>query len=113
MRPTLYLDSSVPSYWLVPERDDPIVAARHLITRRWWSQELVRFEVFISQIALDELAGGQPNRARQRLALVKPPTTTPNRDRRRRPKDPLLSRGLLPLARNLSSSLRHLFITLM
>jgi len=71
MRPTLYLDSSVPSYWLQPERDDPVVAARHLVTRRWWADELPRFEVFISQIVLDELAGGKPERAAERLALVR------------------------------------------
>ncbi len=70
MRPTLYLDSYVPSYWLQPECDDPVVAARHLVTRRWWTDELPRFEVFISQIVLDELAGGNPKRAAERLALV-------------------------------------------
>ena len=39
MKPTLYLDSSVPSYWLPPERDDPIVQARHLLTRKWWAED--------------------------------------------------------------------------
>lgn len=69
MRPTLYLDSSVPSYHL-PQGNDPIVHARHLLTRRWWTGELDRFEVFVSQVVLDELAGGDPERARERLALV-------------------------------------------
>ena len=69
MKPTVYLDSSVPSYWL-PQGDDPIVHARHLLTRRWWDQELGRFEVFVSQVVLDELAGGDPERAAQRLKLV-------------------------------------------
>ncbi len=70
MKPALYLDSSVPSYWLKPERDDPIIAARHLVTRRWWTDELARFDVFVSQIVLDELGGGQRERAAERLALV-------------------------------------------
>jgi len=70
MRPTLYLDSSVPSYWLLPERQDAIVQARHLVTRRWWTEERVRFDLFVSQIVLDELAGGKPERATERLALV-------------------------------------------
>ncbi len=70
MKPTVYLDSSVPSYWL-PQGDDPIVHARHLLTRRWWDQELARFEVLVSQVVLDELAGGDPERAAQRVALVK------------------------------------------
>lgn len=70
VKPTIYLDSSVPSYWLAPEHDDPIVVARHLLTRRWWDAELSHFDVFISQIVLDELSGGRKNRAAQRLALV-------------------------------------------
>ncbi len=69
MKPTLYLDSSVPSYWL-PQGDHPIVQARHLLTRRWWEEELSRFEVFVSQVVLDEMAGGDPERAQQRLTLV-------------------------------------------
>jgi hypothetical protein len=65
----VYLDSSVPSYWL-PQAPEPIVQARHLLTRRWWEEELSRFEAFISQVVLDELAGGDTERAAQRLALV-------------------------------------------
>lgn len=70
MKPTIYLDSSLPSYWL-PQGDDPIVQARHLLTRRWWVDELPRFEVFISQVVLDEISGGDPRRAAERLALVR------------------------------------------
>ncbi|HKQ47897.1 MAG TPA: type II toxin-antitoxin system VapC family toxin [Phycisphaerae bacterium] len=71
MKPTVYLDSSVPSYWLEPASDDPIIRARHLIIRRWWDEELGRFEVRISQYVLDELAQGDSLRATRRLELVK------------------------------------------
>lgn len=69
MKPTVYLDSSVPSYWL-PQSGDPIVQARHLLTRRWWADELPRFDAFISQVVLEELAGGDTKRAAERLRLV-------------------------------------------
>lgn len=69
MKPTVYLDSSVPSYRL-PQGPDPIVHARHLLTQRWWEEALPHFEVFVSQVVLDELAGGEPERAARRLALV-------------------------------------------
>lgn len=71
MKPTLYLDSSVPSYWPLPECDDPIVLARHLLTRRWWDEELPRFDVFVSQIVLDELGAGNEQRAAKREELVR------------------------------------------
>lgn len=70
MKPTLYLDSSVPSYWL-PQGDDLVVHARHLLTLRWWDDELPRFDVFVSQVVLDEIAGGNPERADLRFDLVK------------------------------------------
>lgn len=59
MKPTVYLDSSVPSYWLT-QSGDPIVHARHLITRRWWTEALPRFDVYVSQVVLEELARGAP-----------------------------------------------------
>jgi predicted nucleic acid-binding protein len=70
MKPTVYLDSSVPSYWL-EQGPDPIVHARHLVTRKWWANELPRFDIYISQFVLEELAAGSPDRAAQRLDLVK------------------------------------------
>ncbi|NOS99430.1 MAG: type II toxin-antitoxin system VapC family toxin [Phycisphaerales bacterium] len=69
MKPTVYLDSTVPSYHL-PQGADPIVHARHLLTRRWWDADLSRFDVFVSQIVLDELAAGDAGRASIRLKLV-------------------------------------------
>lgn len=69
MRPTVYLDATIPSYWL-PQGPDPVVRARHVITRRWWDEERIRFDLFISQIVLDELSGGDQARAAERLALV-------------------------------------------
>lgn len=71
MKPTVYLDSSVPSYWLEPTTDDPIVRARHLITRQWWGEELPRSEVFVSRLVLRELGKGDAERAAKRLDLVK------------------------------------------
>lgn len=69
MKPTIYLDSTVPGYWL-PQGADPVLHARHLVTRRWWADELDRFDVFVSQVVLDELSRGDPARAAERLALV-------------------------------------------
>ncbi|MCG3132906.1 MAG: hypothetical protein FLDDKLPJ_03787 [Phycisphaerae bacterium] len=70
MKPTLYLDSSVPSYWL-PQNADAIVHARHLTTRRWWKEELPRFTAYISQVVIEELKGGDRNRAAERLEIVR------------------------------------------
>jgi predicted nucleic acid-binding protein len=70
MKPTVYLDSSVPSYWLEPQGDDPVLRVRHLLTRRWWTEELPKFEVFVSQIVLREIGRGQSKRAAERSTLL-------------------------------------------
>jgi predicted nucleic acid-binding protein len=70
VKPTLYLDSSVPSYWL-EQGPDPIVHARHLVTRQWWAEVLPRFNAYISQIVIAELTGGESERSAQRLELVR------------------------------------------
>lgn len=68
-KPTVYLDSTVPSYWLA-QGSDPILHARHLLTRRWWSDEIGRFQPFVSQLVLEELSAGDRERAAQRLGLI-------------------------------------------
>src|SRR5262249_9019628 len=69
MIPSVYLDSSIPSYHL-PQGNDPIIHARHLLTRRWWESELPRFDAYVSEIVLEEIGRGDPRRAAERLALV-------------------------------------------
>lgn len=71
MKPTVYLDSSVPSYWLEQDPQDPLLYSRHQTTRRWWEEDLPRFEAVISQVVWDEISGGQPERAAKRQNLVK------------------------------------------
>jgi predicted nucleic acid-binding protein len=71
MKPTVYLDSSVPSYWLEQDPQDPLLYSRHITTRRWWDEDLSRFDVVISQVVWDEISGGQSERAAKRQNLVK------------------------------------------
>ncbi len=71
MKPTVYLDSSVPSYWLEQDPQNPIIYARHLATRKWWSEALPKFEAFISQVVWDEISEGDADRAARRQELVK------------------------------------------
>lgn len=69
MKPTVYLDSTVPSYFLA-QGNHAVVQARHIVTRQWWEKELPRFNAFISQIVHDELAAGDAQRAADRCRLV-------------------------------------------
>ncbi len=67
MKPTVYIETTVPSYYC-DER--PSMAAEIARTREWWDQERADYECFISPVVLDELeAGSYPTRT-ARLALV-------------------------------------------
>jgi predicted nucleic acid-binding protein len=62
MKPTVYIETTVPSYYC-DER--PEIAADIARTREWWDQERDAYECFISPVVLDELlAGNYPGRSR-------------------------------------------------
>lgn len=49
---------------------DPIVAARQLTTRAWWTGDAVKFKPYISQLVLDECGDGDPMAAAERLQEI-------------------------------------------
>jgi predicted nucleic acid-binding protein len=61
MKPTVYIETTIPSYYC---DDRPSLAADIARTREWWDQERGAYECFISPVVLDELsAGSYPSRA--------------------------------------------------
>ena len=52
-------------------REDPLVAARQHATRNWWQVAAANYRVLISQLVLDECAGGDPVAATERLDAIK------------------------------------------
>jgi len=57
---TVYVETSIISYLAAHPSRDLIVAARQQLTHTWWRQRRPAFEVYVSQVVLDEaLAGDQ------------------------------------------------------
>ena len=55
MKPTVYIETTIPSYYC----DDRTTLAREIArTREWWDDERGDYECFISPLVVDELAGG-------------------------------------------------------
>ena len=54
-KPTVYVDTTIPSYYF-ETRDDPIVRAHQLITVQWWEACRDRLEFYTSQVTLVELS---------------------------------------------------------
>ncbi|XCN74154.1 MAG: type II toxin-antitoxin system VapC family toxin [Candidatus Electrothrix aestuarii] len=57
MKPRVYIETSIPSYYH-EIRDDPESAAKRLWTREWWEEHRSRFELLTAPPVLDELEQG-------------------------------------------------------
>ena len=66
----IYIESTIPSYLAARPARDLLQAARQQLTRDWWDLQREKHELFTSQIVLDEIAAGERDMARRRLALV-------------------------------------------
>jgi hypothetical protein len=68
--PTVYLETTIPSYLAARPSRDLIIAAHQQITHEWWRDARRRFDVYISEAVLVEIRAGDPEAAARRLALV-------------------------------------------
>src|SRR5215471_9874907 len=72
MKPTLYLETTIPSYYTARPVRDVIVLAHQEITRMWWEQRLPLFTIYISPVVLEEARQGDPEAAQRRLEVLAP-----------------------------------------
>ena len=70
MTPRVYVETSVISYLTSRPSRDLIVAANQQITRDWWENRRVEFELFISQLVVQEASAGDENAAEHRLRAI-------------------------------------------
>ena len=68
--PTVYLETTIPSYLAARSSRDIIIAAHQQITRDWWRNARERFDVYISEAVLTEIRVGDPDVVARRLAIV-------------------------------------------
>jgi hypothetical protein len=70
VRPTLYLETTIPSYLTARPSRDPLMARHQRITREWWDSRRSAFDIRISQHVLDEVEAGKPDAARRRREVL-------------------------------------------
>lgn len=68
-KPRVYVETTIPSFYL-EARTTPDIVARREWTRRWWAEAEHRYELVTSTAVLDELASGPTARSVERLNLV-------------------------------------------
>ncbi len=69
-KPTLYLETTIPSYYTARVSQNLIVAAHQAITQEWWLQESQKYGIYISEFVLDEASAGDQNAAQKRLNIL-------------------------------------------
>ena len=70
-KPTLYLETTIPSYLLAEPTRDVISLARQDITRRWWQRDQANYAVFVSGVVFDEAGKGDAVQAEKRLEFLR------------------------------------------
>ena len=70
MSETVFIETTIPSYYVARRARDIVQAARQELTIEWWDAHRSRYELLSSQIVLDELARGDKTLAERRLELV-------------------------------------------
>jgi hypothetical protein len=70
MRSRLYLETTIPSYLTSRPSRDLITAGHQQLTKDWWETRRHAFELYISQLIVDEAGAGDPAAARERLKVI-------------------------------------------
>ena len=68
--PSVYLETTIPSYLAAYPSRDLVVAAHQQITHDWWRTARDRFELYMSEAVLGEIRAGDPGAVARRLAFV-------------------------------------------
>ncbi len=70
MKPTVYIETTIPSLLTAwPSRDVEILA-QQIATREWWEKRRQAFDLYVSQEVLKEAGRGDLSAARDRLAAL-------------------------------------------
>ena len=67
---SVYVETSVISYYTAAPSRDIVTAARQSITREWWEETKEQFDVYISVLVVEEAKIGDAEAAQRRLQAM-------------------------------------------
>lgn len=70
MKPTIYLETTVVSYYCSRPSRDIVISARQQLTQIWWDSKINEFEVFVSDLVIEEAGKGDLNAASKRIEAI-------------------------------------------
>ena len=96
MKPTVYIETTIPSLLTAWPNRDLQVAAQQVTTREWWEKRRQAFDLYVSQEVLKEAARGDANAVRSRLAALTECKVLAATDMAEALTERILSTGLIP-----------------
>jgi len=70
MASSVYVETSVISYYTARPSRDIVTAARQTLTQEWWEDARQRFDLYVSVLVLEEAKAGGAEAAQRRLAAI-------------------------------------------
>ncbi|MBS3733748.1 MAG: type II toxin-antitoxin system VapC family toxin [Phycisphaerae bacterium] len=70
VRPSVYLETTVVSYYTALPSRDIVVLAHQQLTAEWWHRHMHDYEVLVSALVLEEAAQGNEAAAQRRLEAM-------------------------------------------
>jgi hypothetical protein len=67
----VFIETTIPSYYVARESRNLVQLARQQLTREWWDFHRGAFDLYTSQLVLDEAADGDVTMAHERLMLLR------------------------------------------
>ena len=71
MKPSLYLETTIPSYLAARMSSNIVIAGRQSVTHDFWEDERHKYDLYVSSFVYDECRRGDPGVAQKRLELLK------------------------------------------
>lgn len=69
---SVYIETSVISYLTARPSRDIVIAGHQQTTQDWWENQSHKFELYVSELVIQEAARGDPKAAQERLTVLKP-----------------------------------------
>jgi len=70
MKPSVYIETVIPSYLTAWRNPSLLMAAHQEATRNWWDTARFDYDLFISEFVMAECASGNADAAERRLAAI-------------------------------------------
>ena len=93
---TVYIETSIVSYLRQRPSTQVVMAARQLLTSKWWDTERTNYELVVSQYVLDEVSAGDPTLAAERVQALAGIPLLPNAPQITQIANEIMTRAILP-----------------